>query len=129
MDWMPDILIVDDNQRMADSMEMLLGARGYTTRAVYDPHEALEPIASGTFGIVLLDLCMPGMTGFEVMDRVGVNREQVEFIIITGDKFFFLARLYALPAGVEQQIHGATGHFMEHIIFSIFVSTASIIKM
>jgi CheY-like chemotaxis protein len=82
MDWTPDILIVDDNQRMADSMEMLLGARGYTTRAVYDPHEALEPIASGTFGIVLLDLCMPGLTGFEVMDRVGDYRDQVEFIII-----------------------------------------------
>ena len=86
MDWMPDILIVDDNQRMADSIEMLLGARGYTTQAIYDPHKALEPITSGTFGIVLLDLCMPGMSGFEVMDRIGDNRDQIEFIIITGDK-------------------------------------------
>ena len=89
MDSLPydqEILIVDDNARMTDSLEALLQSSGYRTLAVNNPESAVELIASGKFELVLLDLHLPGMTGFEIMEKADGNRRNMEFIIITGDR-------------------------------------------
>ncbi len=80
-----DILIVDDNPRMTDSLEALLKSNGYHTVAAHTPEKAIELISSGKFELLLLDLHLPGMTGFEIIEHTHGNRGNLEFIIITGD--------------------------------------------
>jgi PAS domain S-box-containing protein len=64
------ILVVDDNVDAAEAMSMLLTIIGHTTRVAHDGPEALEAVRSYAPDVVLLDLGLPGMTGFEVCQKI-----------------------------------------------------------
>jgi CheY-like chemotaxis protein len=64
------ILVVDDNRDAADSLALLLEAHGHDVRAVYDGHSAVEVAPRFRPQIVLLDLGMPGLDGFETARRL-----------------------------------------------------------
>jgi len=60
------VLVVDDEEANRDLIRDTLEARGYRVLAASNGHEALERITSEPPDIVLLDLMMPGLNGFEV---------------------------------------------------------------
>jgi CheY-like chemotaxis protein len=64
------VLIVDDNQDAANSLAMLLQLQGYETKTVYSAESALEQAVLFDPRIVLLDIGLPGMDGFEVAARL-----------------------------------------------------------
>ena len=64
------ILIVDDEASIADLVAELLGAEGFRTQICYSGAEALAAFAQGTFDLVILDIMMPGMDGFEVCRKL-----------------------------------------------------------
>jgi CheY-like chemotaxis protein len=79
------VLVVDDNADAAESLGMLLEVRGNDVRIAYDGLEALE--AEGAFNpeIVLLDIGMPKMSGYEVARRIRAARgDSVMIVAITG---------------------------------------------
>ena len=104
MQYTQQILIVDDNARMTDSIETLLKSCGYHTLAVNDPESAVELISTGKYELVLLDLHLPGSTGFEIMEKANSGRRRMEFIIITGDKATDTA-ITALRKGAFDYLH------------------------
>jgi PAS domain S-box-containing protein len=61
------VLVVDDNRDAADSMRMLLEASGQDARSVYDGVSALELAATFRPEVVLLDIGMPSMDGYQVV--------------------------------------------------------------
>jgi CheY-like chemotaxis protein len=65
-----DVLVVDDNKDSADSMTLLVEMLGHTARAAYDGPDALQSFGRRAPQVVLLDLSMPGMTGFDVIQRI-----------------------------------------------------------
>ncbi|WP_244817681.1 PAS domain S-box protein [Caballeronia sp. Lep1P3] len=69
-----DVLVVDDNRDSADSMTLLVDMLGHAARAAYDGEEALSLFDARRPRVVLLDLSMPGLTGFDVIRAI---REQV----------------------------------------------------
>ena len=64
------ILVVDDNRDSADSMAMLLAIRGYAVRQAYDGREALAALEAFHPDVVLLDIGLPEMSGYEVAARM-----------------------------------------------------------
>jgi two-component system, chemotaxis family, CheB/CheR fusion protein len=64
------ILIVDDNADSADTLSMVLSARGHKTHVVYDGASALEAAERTKPDVVLLDIGMPGIDGYEVARRL-----------------------------------------------------------
>jgi PAS domain S-box-containing protein len=64
------ILVVDDNRDSADSMSMLLESFGAEVEVAYDGTSALERVAAFQPKLVLLDLRMPGIDGFEVARKL-----------------------------------------------------------
>jgi signal transduction histidine kinase len=70
------ILIVDDNVDAANSLALVLGLDGHITESVYSADEALKRVASFGPEVVLLDLGLPQMDGYEVARRL---RERPEF--------------------------------------------------
>jgi CheY-like chemotaxis protein len=64
------ILVVDDNQDAATSLGMLLRVLGNDVRVAGDGPSALEIFKSFAPAVVLLDLGMPGMSGYEVAQRL-----------------------------------------------------------
>jgi diguanylate cyclase (GGDEF)-like protein len=64
------VLIVDDDEMARDVLSRRLERIGYSVTPVPDGHRALELIAEQTFDVVLLDIKMPGLTGFQVLQAI-----------------------------------------------------------
>ena len=64
------ILVVDDNKDAADSMGLALELAGHDVRTAYDGHEALELAPAFAPEVLLLDLGMPGLNGFEISRHI-----------------------------------------------------------
>lgn len=79
------ILVVDDNVDAADSLGMLLQVRGDDVRIAYDGVEALEAERAFHPDVVLLDIGMPKISGYEVAKRIRESRGRgVLIVAITG---------------------------------------------
>ncbi|HVT35483.1 MAG TPA: ATP-binding protein [Nevskiaceae bacterium] len=64
------VLVADDNRDSADSMAMLVSLFGHQPRTVYDGPAAVAAARDFKPDLILLDLAMPGLSGFEVLERV-----------------------------------------------------------
>lgn len=64
------VLIADDNHDIADSLALILSSSGYRVRVAYSGTEAWELASSGQPEALLLDIGMPGMSGYEIARRV-----------------------------------------------------------
>ncbi|HEY2292718.1 MAG TPA: ATP-binding protein [Thermoanaerobaculia bacterium] len=64
------VLVVDDNQDAAESLETLLGLWGHQARSAQDGQAALLQVAAFEPEIVLLDIGLPGMDGYEVARQI-----------------------------------------------------------
>ena len=64
------LLVVDDNAMNRDLLSRFLQRRGHTVALAKDGPQALEMVKGQTFDLILLDIMMPGMDGFEVCQRL-----------------------------------------------------------
>jgi two-component system CheB/CheR fusion protein len=64
------ILVVDDNRDAADSLVMLLQGNGHEVQTAYDGEEALRSAAAMRPDIILMDLGLPGLSGYDVARRL-----------------------------------------------------------
>jgi CheY-like chemotaxis protein len=64
------VLVVDDNVDAADSLAMLLGLQGHRVEAVHSGEAAVRAVSRAPPEVVLLDLGMPDMDGYEVARRL-----------------------------------------------------------
>jgi CheY-like chemotaxis protein len=80
------IAVVDDNRDAADSLAMLLRMRGADVRTNYDGGTALRTLETFPADVVLLDLGMPGIDGFQVAARLRAAPQTVrtKLIALTG---------------------------------------------
>ena len=78
------VLIVDDNVDAADSLQLLLGIDGHETRTVYSAKEALELAPTFRPNLVLLDIGLPEMDGYEVARRLRALDGSAHLVALTG---------------------------------------------
>ena len=64
---MPSILIVEDEVAIADTLQFALQGEGFGARRVSLAHEALAALRGGGIDLVILDVGLPDMSGFEVL--------------------------------------------------------------
>ncbi|MDP2790434.1 MAG: two-component system response regulator [Rectinemataceae bacterium] len=81
----PVILVVDDRPENIELLEAYLVPQGYEMIQAASGGEALEKIAGSRIDLVLLDVMMPGMDGFEVTRRIRHNKENrlLPIILVT----------------------------------------------
>lgn len=80
---MARILIVEDEPRIASFVAKGLRADGHLATAVADGREGLDHALSGEFDLVVLDIGLPGMDGFEVLDQLRSQGSRVPVIVLT----------------------------------------------
>jgi len=80
---MARILIVEDEQRIASFVAKGLEAEGHRTTAVADGRDGLDHALSGDFDLVILDIGLPGLDGFEVLDQLRAQGSRVPVIVLT----------------------------------------------
>jgi signal transduction histidine kinase/CheY-like chemotaxis protein len=78
------ILVVDDNRDAANSLASLLAARAHHVRAKYDGESSLEEASRFHPDVVLLDIGLPGMSGYEVARRLRNGNQRPILIAVTG---------------------------------------------
>lgn len=76
------ILIVDDEQNIVIPLEFLLERHGYNVHIAYSGEEALESIINHKPDLILLDIMLPGIDGFEVCEIVRLKPEWKDIKII-----------------------------------------------
>lgn len=80
---MTSILIVEDEKRISSFIEKGLSAGGYTPTVVANGLDALDYVATGSFDLLLLDVGLPGIDGFEVLKRLRTRGETMPIIMLT----------------------------------------------
>lgn len=80
------ILVVDDNQDSALSMAMMLSIMGHETRTAHDGESAVSSAESFLPDVVLLDIGLPKLNGYEVAQRIRENvwGQSMFLIAVTG---------------------------------------------
>ena len=78
------ILVVDDNVDAAESLAMLLRTDGHTVAVVHNGMDAVQRADSWRPDIVVLDVGLPGMNGYEVAELLRQREECPELIAVTG---------------------------------------------
>ncbi|MEO1086163.1 MAG: response regulator [Acidobacteriota bacterium] len=77
------ILIVEDEPNIVISLEFLLGEEGYDVALAGSGEEALEHVARRRPDLVLLDVMLPGIDGFEVCRRLRTEPGAPQVILLT----------------------------------------------
>jgi len=80
----PVIAIVDDEPRMRAALSRLLRARGYGVVSFEDGAALFDAPNVQAFGCILLDLHMPGINGFAVLETLAGRATHPPVIVITG---------------------------------------------
>lgn len=78
------VLVVDDEPGVARLCERLLARAGYRVRSVTDPHQGLALLDDESFDLLLADIRMPGMDGFELMANARRRQPDLAVVVMTG---------------------------------------------
>ena len=78
------VLIIDDEKVIRDGVERSLAGKNYQVAKAESGEAGIEMIEQNGYDVVLLDLMMPGIDGFGVLDWIKEHRPQIEVIVITG---------------------------------------------
>ena len=96
------ILVVDDDQHIAELISLYLMKDGYDTQEVYDGKKALEAVTTYQPNLILLDLMLPGMDGYQVCAEVR-KTSKVPIIMLTAKGETF-DKVLGLELGADDYI-------------------------
>ena len=101
----PRVLIADDNPQGAELLEAYLGDCGYELRTAADGEEALRAVAAWQPDLILLDVMMPRISGFEVCKRLraGAATRDVAVLMVTA---------LDQPSDIERAVEAGTDDFL-----------------
>ena len=80
---MTHILIAEDEQRIASFVEKGLSANGFAVKTVADGRSAYDYAATGGFDLMILDIGLPELDGFEVLRRLRSEGHRIPVIVLT----------------------------------------------
>jgi len=105
----PRILIVDDEPHMCDSLRTLMSNRGYEIHTSHSGKEAFEYLSKHNFDLVILDMLMPDVDGYNVMDHMNTHSPDTLIIVMTGHATVESA-VTALRSGAYDYLTKPFGH-------------------
>lgn len=77
------ILIVEDERPLAHALELKLNHEGYVTEIATSGTEALKKGTAGKYDLILLDLIMPEVDGFEVLTELKAKKVKSKVIVLS----------------------------------------------
>ena len=98
---MPKILIVEDDQTISKLIAASLSISGYESVPCFDGNEAVHLVRNEEFDLMLLDIMLPGLDGFQVVEKIRETGTPVIFLTAMGD---VSDRVKGLKSGAEDYI-------------------------
>lgn len=98
------ILVVDDQREILDVTSLVLGNAGYAISTASSGDEALDRLTREPFDLMLLDINMPGMDGWETLRLLRADDQLEQLVVI----------MFSVKGEVSDQVHsvqqGASGY-------------------
>ena len=94
------ILIVEDEVRLAEALAQILREQKYIVDAVYDGRDGYDYAASGQYDVIVLDVMLPSMDGFQVVRALRENRIQTPVLLLTA-KDELRDKVHGLDCGAD----------------------------
>jgi len=112
------ILIADDDKSVAECLEILLGLSGYEVFVAFDGQEAVKKARSVVPDLILLDMIMPKLSGFDACKIIKGDPvlQKIHVIALTSlPQMGDVEKIYA--AGADDYMHKPfdNGHLMEKV--------------
>ncbi len=100
---MEQLLIIDDDRELCELVAELLGEEGFRVEVANQSARGLERALSGEHALVVLDVMMPGMNGFEVLRRLRAEGSDIHVLMLTarGDD---VDRIVGLEIGADDYL-------------------------
>lgn len=96
-------LVIEDEKEIVDGIKTIVAQDGYETDAAYDGYEGLEYIRSNVYDVVLLDVMLPGINGFDILKKVRDEGIDVPIILLTA-KSMTLDKIKGLNLGANDYL-------------------------
>ncbi len=96
------VLLIDDDVELCELMQEFFAARGIRVEAIHDGRRGLAQAFGGTYDLILLDVMLPGLDGFELLRQVR-RRSQVPIIMLTA-RTAKADRVAGLDAGADDYL-------------------------
>src|SRR5215212_9364625 len=91
------LLLVDDEQDVAYTFRIALEDKGFVVDTFNDPQEALSNFADGLYDLLLIDIKMPKMNGFELYQKIEKIDNKAKVCFITAFEVYYRALLEEFP--------------------------------
>ena len=80
----PDVLVVDDEKRIADTLALILRSKGYLANTAYDGIQAYESCCNVMPRLLITDVVMPHMNGVELAIRIRSEMPHCSILLFSG---------------------------------------------
>lgn len=77
------ILIIEDEKTLARALELKLARAGFEVKTVFNGEDGVALLQKETFALILLDLIMPKMDGFTVLENLKIEKIKTPVVILT----------------------------------------------
>jgi two-component system, OmpR family, response regulator len=114
-----NVLVIEDDNRIANLVERALTEDGHSAVVSHNGREGADLLLSGKFDAALLDLLLPEMDGFEVLEQVRSNRCKTPILVLTA--------VDAVPKILHAFDMGADDYLVKPFILEILLARVSAI--
>ena len=110
------ILIADDNHQNCELLDAYLAAEGYVIEMVYDGQQTLDQVAKSQPDLILLDIMMPRMSGYEVCERLKSDKATRDIPII-------MVTALAEMGDIERAVNAGADDFLTKPVHKLELKT------
>lgn len=96
------ILIIEDDESIAEIQKDYLEMSGYSVDCAYDGESGMQKYLSAQYSLVILDLMIPKMSGFEILDKIAEKKKIPVIIVSARDEE--LSKIKGLNLGADDYI-------------------------
>jgi two-component system cell cycle sensor histidine kinase/response regulator CckA len=112
------ILVVEDSRTQAEALRLLLEEHGYTVTVAPDGEQALALVAKGKVDLVLSDITLPGISGYDVCRRIKIELKRRDLpVILLSNLTDPMDIVHGLEAGADNYV--AKPYEPEHLVLRI----------
>lgn len=97
----PLVAVVDDDESVRESLPDLLGEFGFRSKVFSSAEQFLASDITSQLKCLVLDIAMPGMTGFDLQQELKVRGQNIPIVFITGQKDETIRKRALESGGVE----------------------------
>src|SRR4051794_14052509 len=101
----PRVLIADDNPQGAELLDAYLSDSGYELKTAYDGEQTLQMVKSWQPDLILLDVMMPRLSGFEVCKRLRADPATADIVVL-------MITALDQPSDIDRAVEVGTDEFL-----------------